>query len=121
MARILVIEDETDLREIIVAELNDMGHETIEAADGQQGLQQILSSKPDLILADINMPKVNGYQLRCQLQKNHPQHAAIPFVFVSAFADEEDIADGLIVGADHYLTKPINFDQLEGWINNFVN
>jgi DNA-binding response OmpR family regulator len=45
----------------------------------------------------------------------------IPFVFVSAFADEEDIADGLIVGADHYLTNPLNIDQLEGRNNNFVN
>jgi CheY-like chemotaxis protein len=120
MAKIVVVEDEADLREILVAELEDMGHTIAEAADGDQGLKMILAVKPDLILADINMPQVNGYQLRQRLQRQHPDYAKIPFVFVSAFADEQDIADGLMVGADHYITKPINYDLLEGWIGNLT-
>ncbi len=118
MAKILVIEDEPELRELIVAELEDFGHRTIAAPDGVQGLQRILTESPDVILADINMPKMNGHQLRGCLQQDHPQHAKIPFMFVSALADETDIADGKMIGVDHYVTKPIDFDQLRGWIND---
>lgn len=120
MAKVLVIEDEQELREIIVAELEDFGHRAIEAADGEQGLQKTLSDKPDIILADINMPKMSGHQLRGCLQKNHPEHAKIPFMFLSALADPADIADGMMVGVDHYLTKPVNFDMLNGWINDLT-
>lgn len=120
MAKVLVIEDEQDLREIIVAELEDLGHRTIQAADGEQGLQRTLNDNPDIIVADINMPKMNGHQLRGHLQKNHPEHARIPFMFLSALADPADIADGMMVGVDHYLTKPVNFDMLQGWINDLT-
>lgn len=120
MAKVLVIEDEQELREIIVAELEDFGHRTIEAADGEQGLQKTLSDKPDIIVADINMPKMNGHQLRGHLQKNYPEHAKIPFMFLSALADPADIADGMMVGVDHYLTKPVNFDMLQGWIKDLT-
>ena len=120
MANILVIEDEPGLREVIVDELEDFGHRITQACDGEQGLQKILSDRPDIILADINMPKMNGHQLRGVLQKNHPQHAKIPFVFVSALADQADVADGLMLGVDHYLTKPINFDLLRGWIQDLM-
>lgn len=120
MAKILVIEDEADLRELITSELKDDGHQTIEAADGEQGLQRILSDNPDIILADISMPKMNGHQLRGRLQQNHPQQAKIPFMFVSALADEADIADGQMIGIDHYVTKPINFQQLRRWVKDLV-
>ncbi len=120
MAKVLVIEDEQDLREIIVAELEDLGHRTIQAADGEQGLQRTLSDNPDVIVADINMPKMSGHQLRGHLQKNHPEHAKIPFMFLSALADPADIADGMMVGVDHYLTKPVDFDMLQGWINDLT-
>lgn len=120
MAKILVIEDEPELRELITSEMEFAGHRAIEAADGEQGLQKILNEAPDLILADINMPKMNGHQLRGCLQKHHPKHAKIPFLFVSALADQIDIADGRVIGVDHYVTKPINFDQLHGWIHDLT-
>jgi CheY-like chemotaxis protein len=121
MAKILVIEDEPELRELLVAELEDFGHRTIQAVNGEQGLQKVLSETPDIILADINMPKMNGHQLRGRLQQEHPQHAKIPFLFVSALADDADIADGQMIGVDHYITKPINFDQLQGWIRDLTH
>ncbi|MEM8950602.1 MAG: response regulator [Pseudomonadota bacterium] len=120
MAKILVIEDEPELRELMVSELQYSGHRTIEAENGEQGLQRILSEAPDIILADINMPKMNGHQLRGRLKQSHPQHARIPFVFVSALADESDIADGQMIGVDHYITKPIDFDKLTGWIHDLT-
>ena len=116
MAKIVVVEDEADLREILVEELTDMGHEIAEANDGEEGLQVILQQSPDLILADINMPKLDGRELRKLLVQEHPDHAAIPFCFMSAFADRQDVQDGLSTGATHYFTKPLDYGELEDWI-----
>ena len=121
MAKILIVEDEHELRELIAAELEYFGYQTVEAADGEQGLHRILTESPDIILADINMPKMNGYELRGQLKREHPEHAKTPFIFVSALADETDIADGLLVGAEHYVTKPIDFGELRGWIKDLTS
>lgn len=118
MAKIVVVEDEADLREILVDELEDMGHEIAEAIDGEEGLDIILRQNPDLILADINMPKLNGRELRQRLISDHPKHASIPFVFMSAFTDQQDIKEGMSVGATHYFTKPLDYDELETWISD---
>jgi len=120
MAKIVVVEDEADLREILVDELEDMGHEIAQAVNGEEGLSVILNQTPDLILADINMPKLNGRELRQCLVSDHPDHAAIPFVFMSAFTDQQDIKEGMSVGATHYFTKPLDYDQLENWIQDHV-
>lgn len=116
MAKIVVVEDEADLREILVEELEDMGHDIAIAVNGEQGLDVILSQSPDLILADINMPKLNGRELRERLVSNHPDHATIPFCFMSAFADQQDIKEGMGTGATHYFTKPLDYGELEDWI-----
>jgi len=118
MAKIVVVEDEADLREILVEELADMGHEIAIACDGEEGLAVILEHTPDLILADINMPKLNGRELRLALVSDHPDHATIPFCFMSAFADKQDVKEGLSTGATHYFTKPIDYGELEDWITD---
>lgn len=118
MAKIVVVEDEADLREILVEELTDLGHEIEIAVNGEEGLEVILEHTPDLILADINMPKLDGRELRRLLVKEHPEHAAIPFCFMSAFADQQDIKEGMGTGATHYFTKPLDYDQLEDWITD---
>lgn len=116
MAKIVVVEDEADLREILVEELTDMGHDIAIAVNGEQGLEVILEQTPDLILTDINMPKLDGRELRRRLVQDHPDHAAIPFCFMSAFADQQDIREGLSTGATHYFTKPLDYSALEDWI-----
>lgn len=121
MAKIVVVEDEADLREILVDELEDMGHVIVQANNGEEGLNAILDQDPDLILADINMPKLNGHELRRRLVSDHPNHASIPFVFMSAFADQQDMTDGMSTGATHYFTKPIDYDELEGWIGDLTD
>ena len=112
MSTVVVIEDEPDLRRLIVEELVDHGHKVIEAANGEQGLAAILAHKPRYVCCDINMPVMNGFALRQALHGMAPGLTDMTFIFITARADKRDIADGLMLGADHYLTKPINMDQL---------
>lgn len=116
MARILIVEDEPGLQELIVEEVEDMGHQVVVASNGEEALHMAKTHNPQIILSDINMPKMNGYQLRCELKKSDSRLGKLPFIFVSAYSDQSDIADGLIVGADHYVTKPVDFDLLRGLI-----
>ena len=120
MVNVLVVEDETDLRELIVDEVESMGHRATTARDGKEALQCLTRMQPQLILCDINMPNMNGYEFRRTLGDKFPHLSRVPFVFVSAYAEPEDIADGLITGADFYVTKPIDFDKLSGRINELV-
>lgn len=115
MPRVALVEDEADLRELIQEELEDAGFQVETAADGIEGVDLISRTLPDLILSDINMPGMNGFQMRRKLQEVDERFAQTPFIFISAFADQTDIADGLVVGADHYITKPIDFDALIAW------
>ncbi|MCI4662970.1 MAG: response regulator [Neomegalonema sp.] len=121
MSRIFVIEDEMELREMIAEELEDEGHDVSTASNGQDALDKVRIVHPDVILADINMPKMNGFQLKRQIAQSGETWAKVPFVFVSAFADKSDIADGMMVGADHYVTKPIDFPALHAWLRSNVH
>lgn len=112
MTKILCIEDEFDLRSNIVEELQDAGYETFEACNGEEGLKAILEHQPDLVLCDINMPGMTGHSLLAHLRENHPQFSWVPFLFLSALADREDIVSGKELGADDYLTKPVDYDIL---------
>lgn len=112
MSRILCIEDEDALREDIVEELRDTGYEALEAANGRAGLAVILDQRPDLVLCDVNMPDMNGYELLTTLRDDHPECDDIPFVFLSALADRRHIIAGKRLGADDYLTKPVDFELL---------
>ena len=112
MALILCIDDEEPLRRLITAELRDAGYETAEAADGRAGLEAIRSHRPDLVLCDVNMPVMSGYELLVELRDNHPHLARAPFVFLSALADRRDVIAGKRLGADDYLTKPVDLEVL---------
>lgn len=111
MAKVIVIEDEQELRQLIVDELEDAGHEALEAGDGVAGLTAILNECPDVIVSDIGMPGMDGFELKEKLQ-TLPKHSPTPFLFLSALAFQQAIDKGLDVGADHYLTKPVDFDDL---------
>lgn len=112
MALILCIEDEEPLRRMITAELRDAGYDTIEAGEGRAGLRAILEHRPDLVLCDVNMPVMNGYELLRELHEKHPEVADAPFVFLSALADRRDVIAGKRLGADDYLTKPVDMEVL---------
>lgn len=112
MTEILCIDDEAALRKYICGELEEEGYGVIQASNGEEGLAMILKHKPDLILADINMPHKNGYQLLQELRTKYPQFGDIPFIFISALSDKTMVLDGLKIGADAYLAKPIDFELL---------
>lgn len=120
MARICIIEDDGQLRSLMREELEDFGHEVLEAGNGSAGLALILGTKPDLVIADVNMPKLNGLQLRAMLEDEAPELAGRPFIFLSGFSEEADVEDALDSGADYFLTKPVDFDQLIGCVDELL-
>ncbi|MCX7853585.1 MAG: response regulator [Caldilineales bacterium] len=105
MARILVIEDETIVRENLVELLETEGYEVLAAADGREGLELARTQAPDLILCDILMPEMSGHEVLEQLTRD-PVTAMIPFIFLTARAEREDMRLGMSLGADDYITKP---------------
>lgn len=112
MARILCIDDEKDIREDVAEVVQEAGYEVIEAGNGQEGLEIILSEHPDLVLCDINMPGLNGFRLLTEIQNKHPECRDIPFLFLTANTNRDDILNGLGLGADDYITKPIDHELL---------
>ncbi len=112
MATVLCVEDEPDLRECIAEELAEEGYEIFEARDGLEGLQMVLRHKPDIVVSDISMPRMSGLEFVEKLRTEHPERAEMPFVFLTAFNDRDDMLKGLEAGADDYLTKPVDFELL---------
>jgi two-component system, sensor histidine kinase and response regulator len=110
MTRILIIEDETILREEIIEWLTLEGYEVFGAADGVHGVKQALQQQPDLIISDITMPRLDGHGVLLELHAN-PSTTTIPFIFMTARSTHEDIRKGMGLGADDYITKP--FTRLE--------
>ena len=109
--KILVIEDETALRELLEMWLTSEGYEVLGRANGVDGVEAAFCFGPDLILCDISMPRLDGYGVCAQVHANEAT-ASIPFIFVTAKTTPEDILKGTVLGADHYLTKPFNLDNL---------
>ncbi|MFH0867240.1 MAG: response regulator [Bacteroidota bacterium] len=116
MKKILLIEDDKTLRENTAIFLRKAGFEVETARDGELGMQKVLEFFPCLIICDIMMPKLNGYELFEVLQSN-PSTAIIPFVFQTAKSEKEDIRKGMQLGADDYITKPYNFQELLESVN----
>jgi DNA-binding response OmpR family regulator len=110
-ASILVVDDQPDLLENIKLTLEAADYAVLTAADGIEALTVLESQRIDLILADIAMPRMNGYQLYERVRGN-PQWVAIPFIFLTARALDSDIRYGKELGADDYLTKPIQPEDL---------
>lgn len=110
MNRILVIDDNTDIRENTAEILGLAGYEAYTAENGKRGMEMAIKEKPDLIICDIMMPELDGYGVLHLLRKNaETEH--IPFIFLTAKAERGDFRKGMEMGADDYITKP--FDDLE--------
>ena len=106
MKKILVIEDEPEMRRNITTLLRYYDFEPVAAGDGARGLELARSEKPDLILCDVMMPALDGYDVLQALQTD-PSLARTPFIFLTAKGEKEDLRSGMNLGADDYLTKPV--------------
>ena len=111
MARILIAEDEPDIRELVAFTLRFAGHEVTPASNGEEAVQMASRIIPDLILMDVRMPKMTGYDA-CRAMKADPVLKDIPVVFLSAKGQDSEIQTGLEAGAEEYLLKPFAPDQL---------
>ena len=111
MQTVLVIEDEAPLRANIVRILSAEGFRVVSAADGDEGLVRVREARPDLVICDILMPRMDGFGVLAALRSG-PDTAAIPFIFLTASADKDDLARGLRSGANEYVTKPFRIADL---------
>jgi two-component system alkaline phosphatase synthesis response regulator PhoP len=103
--RILVIDDEQGIVKVVKMYLEHHDYEVITAGDGQEGLKRAKTEKPDLIVLDLMLPRMNGYKI-CGLLKKDTRYAKIPVIMFTARAQEKDVKLGQEVGADAYLVKP---------------
>jgi DNA-binding NarL/FixJ family response regulator len=115
--KILCIEDDRETAALIAEELIDRGYVVTVAHDGQEGLTAILKTMPDLVLSDISMPVMSGFELLERLIALAPRFSKMPFVFLTALTDRDSELKGRQLGADDYVTKPIDFDVLATIIN----
>lgn len=117
MYKVLVIEDEAPLREEIVDWLRFEDFEVFAAGDGVAGVEVALLERPDIILSDIQMPRMDGYGVLLEMRSNVAT-SHIPFVFFTARASREDVRHGMALGADDYLTKPFTHAELLGAVRS---
>jgi CheY-like chemotaxis protein len=111
MKTILIVEDEDELSSVVGSVLKDMGYGVHTSCSAEDGLQYCASSRPDLIICDIKMGKMDGFELLEHLKAVEATRT-LPFVFLTAFDDSRSKKKGLELGADAYITKPFDLDDL---------
>lgn len=124
MARILIAEDEADIRNLIAFTLKFSGHEVIDTSNGEEAYNKVLelareNMLPDLILMDVRMPRMTGYEV-CERIKSNETLQGIPIAFLSAKGQESEVKTGLDVGATAYIIKPFAPDQLTEKVNELL-
>jgi DNA-binding response OmpR family regulator len=115
--RILCVEDDRDTASLICEELTDRGFDVSVAHNGRDGLAQILKDPPDIVLSDVGMPGMSGFELLERLTAMAPRFDSIPFLFLTALGDQRSELRGWQLGADDYLTKPVDYEVLAARIS----
>jgi DNA-binding response OmpR family regulator len=111
--KILCIENDRETAKLIAEELSRRGFYAVIAYDGRVGLTAILKRIPDLVLCDVGLPDISGFEMLASLNELVPRHSRVPFVLLTGFSGRYDELQGRNLGADDYVTKPIDFDILE--------
>lgn len=109
--KILIVDDEPAIVKVVESRLKANGYETLTACDGQEGLNLARTEKPDLIILDVMLPKIDGFRI-AQLLKLDDQYRQIPVMLLTARVHEEDQKIGFAAGADAYMTKPFRTEEL---------
>ena len=115
----MAVDDDHVIRGLLEVNLEMEGHEVITAVDGQDALDRVHDERPDLILLDVMMPNVNGWQV-AETLKNDPETRHIPIVFLSARAMEADVRKGTDLGVQAYVTKPFDPIDLMDLVNRLI-
>lgn len=118
--KILVVDDEPTIVRLMEFILARQGHEMIVAVNGEEALEKIKTHQPDLVLLDIMMPRIDGYEVAQKLRAD-PQTAGLPIIMLSAKAQDEDIRRGVEVGVDEYVTKPFTPDHLVQVVSEYLS
>src|SRR5688572_11617932 len=116
MTTVLIVEDDYEIRTNLAEILTYEGFTTLEAENGLIGVQMAKTHLPDLIICDIMMPELNGYAVLLNVRED-PVTAMIPFIFLTSLAEKASMRQGMILGADDYLTKPFMPDDLIAAVN----
>ena len=114
--KVLCIEDDRETATLIAEELTERGYDVEVAHDGREGFAAILRSRPDIVVSDISMPVMSGFELLERLTALVPRFRNMPFVFLTALTDRDNELKGRQLGADDYVTKPLDFDRLDAII-----
>ena len=120
MHRILYVEDDQETSTLIAEALIELGYTVEVAPDGQSGFDKIVAERPDLVLCDVGMPRMSGFELLEKVSAAGPAFARLPFIFLTAFDGRENELAGRRLGADDYLTKPVDFELLGVVVDNRI-
>jgi len=117
--KILIVEDNQDSRELVVKILKNRGYQLIEAVDGEDALEKAITERPDLILMDISIPKIDGYEVTRML-KSRKEFKYTPIIALTAHAMKGDREKAIECGCVGYITKPINIHELPEQIKSYL-
>jgi len=117
--KVLIVDDERDIVETLKFVIESEGIECLTAYDGEEALNLAKSEMPDLIVLDVMLPKINGYKI-CRLLKFDSKYKDIPILMITARSQEEDKAIGEETGADEYITKPFDINEVVKKIKNYL-
>ncbi len=118
--KILVVDDNQDSRELVIKILKNKGLQLVEAVDGEDAIKKVATERPDLILMDISLPKIDGHEVTRRL-KSDKAFAAIPIIALTAHAMKGDMEKAMAAGCEGYIAKPINVHDLYDRIRSFLD
>jgi DNA-binding response OmpR family regulator len=119
--KILCIEDDQEIAALIAEELDERGFDVRIARDGPEGVSAIMQLRPDVVLSDICMPSASGFEVLKQLTTAMPHLATVPFIFLTGMTDDDVERTARQLGAEGFITKPVDFDALEAVIRGHLS
>jgi two-component system, cell cycle response regulator DivK len=120
MKKVLIVEDHADMRELLTWQIELMGFTPIPAKHGREGIEKAITEKPDLVLMDIMMPGMDGWQAARELRAR-PETKGIPILAATALFRDSDLKNCLEAGCNGYIVKPFTFQELQGKLREFIS